>query len=131
MDKSAFQGGAQPPPGLIGSLAGVARNTFGLILSRLELASIELSEVRNHLLQLVVVFALALVAGLFAIAYGSVMVVFLAWDALGWKIFPVMTLVFLALAFGLAMYARALLKQDKLSLPATMAELKADRDMLL
>lgn len=127
MDKS----GASQAPGLIASLAGVARNTFGLLLSRLELASYELSEVRNHVLKLVVVFALALGAGLFAVAYGSVMVVFLAWDALGWKILLIMTLGFVAVAVGLALYARALLRQGKLSLPATMAELKADRDMLL
>jgi uncharacterized membrane protein YqjE len=125
MDKSAASAG------LIGSLAGVARNTFGLMLSRFELAAIELSEVRNHLLQLVVVFAMALVAGLFAIAYGSVLVVYLSWDALGWKILLIMMLAFLVLAAGLGLYARALFRQDKLSMPATMAELKADRDMLL
>ncbi|MET3131571.1 putative membrane protein YqjE [Oxalobacteraceae bacterium GrIS 1.11] len=125
MDKSGA------PPGLIASLAGVAKNTFGLVLSRLELASHELSEVRNHVLQLIVVFALAVVAGLFAVAYGSVTVVFLAWDSLGWKILPIMTGGFLLIAAGLIRYARALLRQDKLSLPATMAELKADRDMLL
>jgi uncharacterized membrane protein YqjE len=128
MEKHAI---SEEAPGLISSLAGVARNTFGLILSRVELASLELSEVRNHLLQLTVVFALAMVAGLFAIAYGSVMVVFLAWDALGWKILLIMTLAFLLFAVGLVLYARALLRQDKLSLPVTMAELKADRDMLL
>ncbi|HEV7814125.1 MAG TPA: phage holin family protein [Janthinobacterium sp.] len=127
MDKPAVE----EAPGLISSLAGVARNTFGLILSRVELASLELSEVRNHLLQLAVVFALAMVAGLFAIAYGSVLVVFLAWDALGWKILLIMTLAFVVIATGLALYARALLRQDKLTLPVTMAELKADRDMLL
>ena len=127
MDKSA----ASQNPGLIGSLAGVARNTFGLLLSRLELASYELSEVRNHVLQLTVVFALAMVACLFAVAYGSVTVVFLAWESMGWKILPIMTAAFLVLAVGLALYARSLLRQDKLSLPATMAELKADRDMLL
>lgn len=127
MDKSA----ASQNPGLIGSLAGVARNTFGLLLSRLELASYELSEVRNHVLQLTVVFALAMVACLFAVAYGSVTVVFLAWESMGWKILPIMTVAFLVLAVGLALYARSLLRQDKLSLPATMAELKADRDMLL
>lgn len=127
MDKSAGTAGS----GLIGSLAGVARNTFGLLLSRLELAALELSEVRNHMLQLFVVFALAIVAVLFAIAYGSVLVVWLSWDALGWKILLIMTLVFLLLAAGLGLYARALLSQNKLSFPATMAELKADRDMLL
>lgn len=128
MDKSAS---SHQGPGLIASIAGLARNAVGLMLSRLELASIELSEVRNHLLQLVVIFALAMVAGLFAIAYGSVLVVFLAWDSLGWKILLVMTAVFLLLAVGLVMYARAMLRQGKLSLPATMAELKADRDMLI
>lgn len=127
MDKSA----ASEAPGLIASVAGVARNTFGLILSRVELASLELAEMRNHVLQLVVVFALALIAGLFAIAYGSVTVVILAWEALGWKILLIMTLGFLVIAVGLMLYARALLKQDKLSLPVTLAELKADRDMLL
>ena len=35
------------------------------------------------------------------------------------------------LATVLGLYARALLRQDKLCFPATMAELKADRDMLL
>ena len=128
MDKSAS---SHQGPGLIGSVAGLAKNAVGLMLSRLELASIELSEVRNHLLQLVVIFALAMVAGLFAIAYGSVLVVFLAWDSLGWKILLIMTAVFLLLAVGLVMYARAMLRQGKLSLPATMAELKADRDMLI
>lgn len=128
MDKSAS---SHQGPGLIASIAGLARNAVGLMLSRLELASIELSEVRNHLLQLVVIFALAMVAGLFAIAYGSVLVVFLAWDSLGWKILLIMTAVFLLLAVALVMYARAMLRQGKLSLPATMAELKADRDMLI
>ena len=128
MDKSAS---SHQGPGLIASIAGLARNAVGLMLSRLELASIELSEVRNHLLQLVVIFALAMVAGLFAIAYGSVLVVFLAWDSLGWKILLIMTAVFALLAIGLVMYARAMLRQGKLSMPATMAELKADRDMLM
>lgn len=127
MDKSA----SSQAPGLIASLAGVARNTFGLVLSRLELASIELSEVRNHLLKLIVVAAVALVAGLFAVAYGSVLVVALAWDTLGWKILLIMMLFFLVVTLLLGLYARAMLRENKLSLPATMAELKADRDMLL
>ena len=127
MNKSAGIDGS----GLIGSLAGVARNSFGLLLSRLELAALELSEVRNHVLQLFVVFTLAIVGFLFAIAYASVLVVFLSWDALGWRILLIMMFVFLLLATGLGLYARALLRQGKLSFPATMAELKADRDMLL
>ncbi len=119
------------PPGLIASLGNIARNSIGLVLTRLELAALELSQVRNHLLQLVLVFALAVVAGCFALAYGTVTIAYLAWDALGWKILPIITGVFLLIAIGLMLYARGLIRSGKLSLPATMAELKSDRDMLL
>lgn len=122
---------APPPPGLIASLAGVARNTARLILSRLELAALELSEVRNHLVELSVVFALALLAGWFAIAFTTATIIFLAWEAMGWKILMVLAGVFLLITIALIMGARAMLRQGKLSLPVTMAELKADREMLL
>jgi uncharacterized membrane protein YqjE len=124
MDKPA-------PPGLIASLGALTRNAFGLVLSRVELAAVELADVRNHVLRLLVVFALAAMAGWFAIAYGTVTVVYLAWAALGWKILLIMTAVFGLIALGLGWYGLAMIRQGKLSLPATMAELKSDRDMLL
>ena len=119
------------PPGLIASLGSVTRNALGLLLTRLELAALELSEVRNHLLQLVLVFALAVVAGCFALVYATVTIAYLAWNTLGWTILPIITGVFALLAVGLILYARGLIRSGKLSLPATMAELKSDRDMLL
>jgi len=124
MDKPA-------PPGLIASLGAVTKNAFGLILSRVELAAVELADVRNHALRLVVVFALAVMACWFAVAYGTATIVYLAWEALGWKILLIMTAVFGFVTLGLAWYALAMIKQGKLSMPATMAELKSDRDMLL
>lgn len=122
---------APPPPGLIGSLAAVARNTGRLMLSRLELAALELSEVRNHLVELAVVFALALLAGWFAIAFTTATIIFLCWEAMGWKILLVLAVVFLLITIGFILGARSMLRQGRLSLPATMAELKADREMLL
>ena len=86
---------------------------------------------RNHLMHLVLAFALAVVAGCFALAYATVTIAYLAWDALGWTILPIMTGVFLLLAIGLMAYARGLIRSGKLGMPATMAELKSDRDMLL
>ena len=119
------------PPGLIASLGLVTRNAIGLLLNRLELAALELAQARNHLLQLVLVFALAVLLGGFALIYASVTIVYLAWAVIGWVILPIITAVFLLIAIGLIMYARGLLRSGKLSLPATMAELKSDRDMLL
>jgi uncharacterized membrane protein YqjE len=127
MDKSI----AVPAAGLIAGVTGIARNGIGLLLSRLELAVLEMSQVRNQLLKLALVFALAMVAVWFAVTYGTLLLVFLTWEILGWKILLIMTLGFAGIAAGLLFYACSMTRQGKLSLPATMAELKADRETLL
>jgi len=118
-------------PGLMGGITGLAKNLFGLLVSRVELAAIELTDVRNHALELIALFAGAALAALFALAYGTGVIVALAWDAMGWKILLVMFLVFLAIAAALVFKGLSMLKQGKLSFPATMKELQHDRDMLL
>ena len=118
-------------PGLIGGLTGLAKNVFGLLVSRVELAALELSEVRNHALELMAIFALAVLATWFAIAYGTAMIVALAWEAMGWKILLLMFVLFLAVTAGLVAKGMAMLRQDKLALPETMKELRHDREMLL
>jgi uncharacterized membrane protein YqjE len=118
-------------PGLIGGLTGLAKNIFGLMVSRVELAALELSEVRNHVMALMAVFALAIICCWFAIAYGTALIVALSWETLGWRILLVMFLVFVVVTAALAFKARAMLKQGKLAFPETMNELKNDREMLL
>jgi len=122
-----------PPqqPGLIGSMAGLAKNSLRLLLSRLELAALELSEVRSTLLQLSIVFAIAMLAAWFAIAFGTATLIYLCWEAMGWKILAVLAVAFAVLAVLLVLWGRSVVRQGKLGLSATMAELKADSDMLL
>lgn len=120
-----------PVIGLIAGLAGVAKNGVALFLSRLELAALELSEMRNHLLKLLWVMALAIMALWFALAYGTVVLVYLTWDQLGWNVLWILTLGFFSLAAVLLFYAQGLLRQHKLALPSTMAEIKSDREFLL
>ena len=122
---------AGEPPGLMAGVGGIARNLFGLIVNRVELAALELSAVRTNLLKLLLVAALGIFTALFAIAYWSVLVVYLSWDTLGWKILLIMAGVFSVATVAIALYARALLAQGKLSMPATLAELSRDRDALL
>lgn len=126
-DKNA----TQPVIGLIAGLAGVAKNGIALFLSRLELAALEISELRNHLLKLLWVMALAIMALWFAVAYGTVLLVYLTWDYLGWNVLWLITLGFFSLAAILLFYVQGLLQQHKLGLPSTMAEIKADREYLL
>jgi uncharacterized membrane protein YqjE len=118
-------------PGLMGSLAGLAKNLFGLIVTRVELAAVELSEVRNHAIELVAVFAGAALATWFALAYGTATIVALAWESMGWKILLLMFAVFAVITVVLVLKGMAMLKQGKLALPETMRELKQDRDLLL
>jgi uncharacterized membrane protein YqjE len=118
-------------PGLMAGLTGLAKNVFGLVVSRMELAALELSEVRNHVMALLAVFALAIICAWFAIAYGTAVIVALTWEAMGWKILLVLFLVFVAITAFLGFKAKAMLKEGKLAFPATMHELKNDRDMLL
>lgn len=118
-------------PGLMGGISSLMKSLVGLVVSRVELAALELSEVRNHLIELVALFGAAILAIWFAIAYGTATIVALAWDDMGWKILLILFVVFLVITGILVAKGLALLKQDKLSFPATMKELKNDRDMLL
>jgi uncharacterized membrane protein YqjE len=132
MEHSEHTEQSQPrAPGLIGSLAGVAKNSLRLVLARVELAAAELSEVRDHLVHLSVLFALSVLAAWFAIAFGTATLVFLVWEELGWKILLILAIAFVVIAVALVMAILKAIRSGQLALPATMAELKADRDALL
>lgn len=118
-------------PGLVAGMAGIARSLFGLLTSRLELAALELGEVRDQIARLLLVGALAVLAACFAVGCWTALVVVLAWDALGWKILLLVAAGYSLLALGLLRYVRTMLAQGRLSMPATMAELRKDRDALL
>lgn len=121
----------QASPGLIAGLGALARNIFGLFVSRLELAALELGEMRDKLARLLLVGALGIVALLFALGCWTALVVVLAWETMGWKILLVVAVLYTLAALGILLYARAILAQDKLAMSATMAELRKDRDALL
>lgn len=118
-------------PGLIAGLAGIAKNLLGLVMNRIELAALELGEVRDNIAKLLLVGALGVVAVCFALGCWTALLVVLTWDALGWKILLLVAAFYSVLAVGILMYARSMLTQDKLSLTTTMAELRKDRDALL
>lgn len=117
--------------GLISGLASLGRNMFGLMMSRIELAALELAEIRVNVLKLAVLFALGVIAAWFAVAYWTALIVYLSWPSLGWKILLIIAVIATAAAVGVLFYVQSLLKQGKLSMPATMEELRKDHDALL
>lgn len=119
------------PPGPVAGLGGIAKSLFGLLVSRIELAACELGEARDHFARLLLVGALGVLALWLGVACWTALLVVLAWDALGWKILLLVAVFYTLLALAILRRARAMLEQDKLSLPATMAELRSDRDALM
>src|SRR6476659_9547138 len=89
----------------------------GLVVSRVELAALELSEVRNHVIELVAIFACAALAIWFALAYGTATIVALAWESMGWKILLIMFGVFALITAILVWKGLSMLKQGKLAFP--------------
>ncbi len=120
-----------PPPGLFASATSLVRNALGLVISRIELAALELGEVRTHVLRLLMLGALAVIAGWFALAFWSMLIVVLAWPVMGWTILALLGLIFTVAAVVLLRSAQSMLREHKLSLPATMAELRNDRESLM
>ncbi|HEX7647051.1 MAG TPA: phage holin family protein [Noviherbaspirillum sp.] len=121
----------QGSPGLVAGLGGLARSLFALLVSRIELAALELGEVRDNLARFLLVGALGVIALWFAVACWTAVVIVLAWDAMGWKILALVAAVYSVLAVAILRHARGMVAGDRLSMPATMAELRSDRDALL
>lgn len=128
---SGSKDGKQAEPGLISGLADMSKNLFALLVSRIELAAVELGEVRSNLLKLLLISAFGLVAAWFALVFWSGLLVFLTWDYLGWKILLIIAAVFTVMAAGLFLQVRSMLKAGRLSMPDTLAELRNDRDAIL
>jgi uncharacterized membrane protein YqjE len=117
-------------PNLLSGLTGIGKNVLGLMFNRMELAAFELSEVGVQLMKLLLIGSLALMAAGFAVAYWSVLVVLVNWDALGWRILAIVAGFFTVLAVALVFAARALM-QGALTMPETLNELRKDRDALI
>lgn len=121
----------QADPGLISGLADMSKNLFALLVSRIELAAVELGEVRANLLKLLLIAAFGMIAAWFALVFWSGLLVVLTWDYLGWKILLIVAAIFTILSAGLFLQVRSMLKTGQLSMPDSLAELRKDRDALL
>ena len=56
-------------PGVFAGISSLFKSLFGLAVSRVELAALELADIRNHIIELVAIFAVAALAVWFAIAF--------------------------------------------------------------
>ncbi|MFC7418539.1 hypothetical protein ACFQNF_01420 [Iodobacter arcticus] len=101
--------------GLTVGLLLISKNRFAGFLSKLERVVLAWAKLRTRLLKLFFVLILAILSAWFAIAYGTVLIVYLTWESLGWKILCILTLVFTAGALSLFYYACSIVRLSLLT----------------
>jgi uncharacterized membrane protein YqjE len=118
-------------PGLISGLIGVGRSFFGLALNRIELAMLEIAEVGENAAKCLLIVALALTALWFSIAFFTVLAVFVLWQYWGWLTLLFFGFLFLIITLALTWLAWTFVRDGKLAMSVTIAEIRQDRDTLL
>jgi uncharacterized membrane protein YqjE len=121
----------EPREGLISGIGDLVRNLYGLLSSRIELAAVELTQIRGNALKMALLFALATVIAFFAVGCWLALLVYLSWDALGWKILLILAGACTLIVAAILLYIQSLIRHGGLSMPATMEELRNDQDALL
>jgi uncharacterized membrane protein YqjE len=117
--------------GLGATTRDLIQNIIGLIAARLSLAALELSEARDAALLVIALALSAFMAASFAVIALSALLVVLTWDALGWRIVLILTLAYAGIAVVLVKQIRRIIYEGRLGLPATVAELKKDSEVLM
>ena len=117
-------------PSAMGSVRLWMHHAAGLLRARISLALIELGEARDALLLLVLLAIAALMMTGLALIAVSALIILLLWDSFGAWTFLLLASVYALLAWGLLRSAIQLLRQGRLGLPQTLAELRQDRDAL-
>jgi hypothetical protein len=122
---------ASADQGLGATTRDLIQNIIGLIAARLSLAALELSEARDAALLVIALALSAFMAASFAVIALSALLVVLTWDALGWRIVLILTLAYAGIAVVLVKQIRRIIYEGRLGLPATVAELKKDSEVLM
>ena len=116
-----------PHGGLASNAAAILDGVLKLLGVRFSMAIMEFADARAAFFQVLLLGAGALLASTFALLSISGMIVVLAWEALGWRIFLILFFAYLLLTIYLLWSVRNIIASGKIGLPLTLAELKKDR----
>jgi len=116
--------------GLLATARSFVQNLLGSVQNRLELFGTELQEEKFRLIQVIIWIAAAAFAGVMALAFASITLVYLFWESARLAVLSGLTL-FYGLGFGIILwqFRRFLARQPK-PFAATIAELEKDRECI-
>jgi uncharacterized membrane protein YqjE len=119
-----------PNGGLASNAAAIIGGLLKLLGVRFSMAIMELADARAAFFQVLLLGVIAILTSMFALFSISGMIVVLAWEALGWRIFLILFFAYLLLTISLLWRVCNVIASGKIGLPLTLAELKKDRAVL-
>jgi uncharacterized membrane protein YqjE len=121
---------SQAQPGILGSLRTLADGLLATAQDRLGLISIELQEEKFRLIQVFFWISAVFFAGVMAITFASLTLVYLFWESARLAVLGGLTLAYAcALAALIVAFRRYLARQPGL-LAATLREIREDRECI-
>lgn len=119
--------GPSAPPGILGSLRTLADGLFATLEDRLELISVELQEEKFRLIQLFVWISAAVFAGVLAITFASLTLVYFFWESARLAVLGGLAVFYTAAAVALILAVRRLIARQPTPFSASRQEIGSDR----
>ena len=116
-----------PPPGFLDSFRTLGEGLLATVEDRLGLFSIELQEEKFRLIQTFVWVSAALFAGMMAITFASLTVVYLFWESAHLVVLGGLALLYTGVMIALVLGFRRFIARQPEPFTATLQEITADR----
>jgi uncharacterized membrane protein YqjE len=116
-----------PSAGIIDSVRTFADNLLATVQDRIELVSVELQEEKLRLIKVFIWISAAIFAGLLALMFASITIVYLFWDSARLAALIGVTALYTAATVAIIVAFRAYIARQPKPFAATIAEIKNDR----
>jgi uncharacterized membrane protein YqjE len=117
-------------PRMTGGIRPLLHHAAGLLQARVSLALIELGEARDAFITVFVLAIAALVMASLALIALSALIIILLWESMGAWVIAMLAVGYAVLGGLLLRSAIQMIRDGRLGLPHTMAELRQDREAL-
>lgn len=115
------------PPSFLDSLRALGDGLLASVHDRVELVSLELQEEKFRLVQTIIWISAAMFAGVMALTFASLLLVFLFWESARLAVLGGFALLYGGAAVAIVVGFRRFLARQPRPFAATLDELKEDR----
>ncbi len=119
--------GPSAPPGILASLSTLADGLLATVEDRFELFSLELQEEKFRLIQLFVWISAAVFAGMLAITFASLALVYFFWESARLAVLVGLAIFYTGAAVAIILAVRRFIARQPSPFSASRQEIGADR----